>query len=607
MVHSARALVSAVIALSLASGHAAPAFAGTGAPPAGTLTKAEYEGCQTRDDASFRAAIETITLDSLKRSLATFDYKSAVADAWRSTGMDATVDKRVDEAVGEVSKETTWSDLLQSLAYQKQAQDLAIKVAERVYKSDAIKTGVEAVATDVGRKLGSSLEFASQDAAGPAIACVKAFLGPRYGSAVAAAVTGQAEQEFSIDGSKGRATVSSGAVIAQSGAGIAGAALLIVRRQLANMAGRVGARIAGSVLSRLVSVAAGGIGAVLIAKDIWELRTGVLPIISAEMKSKATKDLVQAEIARSIADQIGEHVKELAGKTSDRIVEIWHEFRRAHLKALELADRNDGFRAFLDSTAPSNLPRLDEVVGLVLAAEGEAAVLKRLADGTLHTAVNRLAPSAIDIARETRSLESGLKWSAVAGDLLPKVVESELYRRANPDDFTKASLARLVSLDDKVAITRLASLTREAREALFDVESADLRALARALPEAELATLARYLTGLEKKPRERVLRAVAAAPEKMRILASARVRDAVLASRDQSSAVEMMLRAGASGPAEIAADARLAWAGQISPILMWERHPAATLLAIVPLFIVLLLLRRIFLPRRRPTPPAATA
>jgi hypothetical protein len=391
-------------------------------------------------------------------------------------------------------------------------------------------------------------------------------------------------------------------VIAQSGAGIAGAALLIVRRQLANMAGRVGARIAGSVLSRLVSVAAGGIGAVLIAKDIWELRTGVLPIISAEMKSKATKDLVQAEIARSIADQIGEH-----GKTSDRIVEIWHEFRRAHLKALELADRNDGFRAFLDSTAPSNLPRLDEVVGLVLAAEGEAAVLKRLADGTLHTAVNRLAPSAIDIARETRSLESGLKWSAVAGDLLPKVVESELYRRANPDDFTKASLARLVSLDDKVAITRLASLTREAREALFDVESADLRALARALPEAELATLARYLTGLEKKPRERVLRAVAAAPEKMRILASARVRDAVLASRDQSSAVEMMLRAGASGPAEIAADARLAWAGQISPILMWERHPAATLLAIVPLFIVLLLLRRIFLPRRRPTPPAATA
>ena len=58
-------------------------------------------------------------------------------------------------------------------------------------------------------------------------------------------------------------------------------AILLVRRQLANMAARIGQRLAGSILARLVSVVAGGIGLVLIAKDIWELRNGVLPIIAA--------------------------------------------------------------------------------------------------------------------------------------------------------------------------------------------------------------------------------------------------------------------------------------------------------------------------------------
>ena len=602
MVVHARALVSTLVALSLAAGHLAPVFAA-----AGTLTKAEYEGCQTRDDATFRAAIEAITLDSLKRSLATFDYKSTVGSAWRSTGMDAILEKRIDEAVAEVGKETTWGNVIWSTFDQKIAQELATKVSERVYKSDAIKKGIEAVAGDVGRTLGLSLEFASQDAAGPAISCVKAYLGPRYGMAVSASVSGQAEQEFAIDSAKGKAAVTPGDVVSKSGAGIAGAALVVVRRQLANMASRVGARIAGTVLSRLVSIAAGGVGAVLIARDVWALGSGVLPIIATEMKSASARELVQAELAKSISEQIGEHIKELAAQTSSHIVEIWNEFRRAHLKSLEFADRNAGFRSFLDSTAPPKLPRLDEIVGIVLASEGEAAVLNRLADGTLNTAVNVLTAPAIDIARDTRSLETALKWSALAGDQLPKVAEMEIYRRAAPGDFTKASLSRLVALDDKVAISRLAALKRDARETLFDLDTGELKSLARALPEPELATLSSYLTGLEKKPRERVLRTIAATPAKMRILASARVRDAVLASRDQSSAVDMMLRAGAATPTEIAGDVKLAWEGQISPVLMWERHPIVTAMGLIPLLVLLLLLRRVFMPRRKPQPPPAAA
>ena len=80
---------------------------------------------------------------------------------------------------------------------------------------------------------------------------------------------------------------------------------------------------------------------VLIAKDIWEFRNGVLPIVATEMKSKSTKDLVETELAKSISDQINEHTREIAAATADRIIEIWREFRRGHAKVVELAERNE--------------------------------------------------------------------------------------------------------------------------------------------------------------------------------------------------------------------------------------------------------------------------
>ena len=97
---------------------------------------------------------------------------------------------------------------------------------------------------------------------------------------VARIVADGAGKEYSIDPIKGGAQVSTGQVLVEGSEGIAGTVVLVVRRQLSNMATRIGQRIVGSILSRLVSVVAGGVGLVLIAKDIWDFRHGVLPIIA---------------------------------------------------------------------------------------------------------------------------------------------------------------------------------------------------------------------------------------------------------------------------------------------------------------------------------------
>ena len=54
-----------------------------------------------------------------------------------------------------------------------------------------------------------------------------------------------------------------------------------------------------------------------------------------------------------------------------------------------------------------------------------------------------------------------------------------------------------------------------ARESLFELDGSALVRLARNLDETQLDSLSRYLTGLEKGPAQRMLRAVAQAPARM--------------------------------------------------------------------------------------------
>jgi hypothetical protein len=464
------------------------------------------------------------------------------------------------------------------------------------------------MAVGVGRSVGRAIELATGDAAEPSLQCMQAFLGPRYGSTIARVVTADASKEFRIDSARGGASVSAGSVLAEGSEGIAGAVVLVVRRQLANMAGRIGQRLVGSVLSRLVSVAAGGVGIVLIAKDIWDFRHGVMPIIASEMKSRANKDAVQEELARTIAEQIGEHTREIAAATADRILEIWREFRRAHLKVLDLAEREPTFKAFIETVRPERLARTDEVVGLVLAGEGEAGVTTRLGDGSLAASIETMPEAGMEIAREQRSLATALAWHAVANGQLAKVLEHAIHRRSKPEDFTRATLSRLLGLADRLAITRLAGVPRGARDALFELEDGELRGLARGMAEGELETLSRYMTGLARPAGQRILKAVALSPAKMQILAPARVRDALLASRDQAAAVDMMLRHDSGfDPTQIIADLRLALDGRVSPLLLWDRHPVAIAAAAVTLLLLMLLLRRLVRPARRPSVPRGVA
>jgi len=565
------------------------------------LSRADYDACQARDDAGLRFAVVTIAADAITNGTKSIDYKALVAEQWRTKNLDQTIDSQVDAAVQEVTNETSWSDRLQSLADSEKSQKLATTVAERVYRSDAVKAAIEDLAGGVAKEVGKTIEFASSDATGPLLECLKTFVGPRYGGAVVDALVGDAGKDVAIDPKKASSGVSAGSVLQQSSGGLAGATILIVRRQLATIAERVGQRIVGSVLSRLVSVVAGGIGLVLIAKDLWEFRNGVLPIIATEMKAPGTKEKVREELASTLAEQMNEHVKEIASAAADHVIDVWQTFKRAHALVLRIADENGEFRKFLDGIKPEALPRLDEIVALLVASEGEGSILKRLQDGSLNAAVHLMPDKGLDIARDTKSVAVALDWTALAGDRLDSVVDYELQRRIAPKDLTKASLDRILSLNDRTAIIRIASVSPEARDTLFSLGAGDLNALLKALSEDQLRSLAGYLKGLQQGPRDKVLKAVASDPAKMQILASSRVRERIIASNDQAAAAEMMLEPTSGlSPRAFVDDAKLVWDGRVAPLLLWDKHPQSLAVAGLVALICLAWLARLFRPKRAP-------
>ena len=192
--------------------------------------------------------------------------------------------------------------------------------------------------------------------------------------------------------------------------------------------------------------------------------------------------------------------------------------------------------------------------------------------------------------------------------MLFRSVDAEIHRRAKPEDFTRASLARVLALEDRTAIARLASVSRDARDILFSVESNDLKVLAKSLSDGELTALAGYIKGLDAAPREQVLKEVAQSPRKMQILSSQRVRGAILASPDQTAAVTMMLEdGGAFSPKAFAADLTRAWQGRIDPVLIWDKYPAGVLGMALFALMLLLWLRRLFRPRPGPAAPTPVA
>lgn len=595
---SATALVTASAIALTAILPQRPAIAQTngGAPVGRALSPSE---CRQLDDDNVRTAIQSITEQRLKAELNGLNYAALVQQQWTETGMDGRIDEQIDIAIQEVRADTDWFDRAYSTISREQAKEFAVAVAEKTYTSEAFRNAMSDLTTAIGEDIGGRLETAAAAASGPAVSCMRLALEARYGGAIAQTFMQQSEQTLNVAAQSGTPAITTGDLVFEGREAIGGLLLVMTRRMIARMVAQMGRRLAGAIATRIVSSFTGFIGLALIVKDLIDAGEGVFPLIEERMKSDDSKQLIKTEIAESISGFVNENIETISQETAANMFAMWQSFQDRYDLLLSLADQNAAFKDFLKAREANELARLGEIVELIVQQEGEPAVFERLEGSSLKTALDTLTLDGVEIARQTRSLDTAIAWSKLAGERLDDVLRFDVYSRIRPEQISQAGLNRLLSVDDSTAVYRLAALPAVARERLLALPPAKVRSLATRLDEEELAALARYETELPEKSARALLDSVSANPARMQKLARPGLQEAVLASADENAAIDMLLNPGGTFSLfGMVNDFGRVRAGQVEPRVFVEAYTWTLAVTALALLIFIILVARMIRGRR---------
>ena len=573
----------------------------TGKPETGGRDRLDvYASCNVQTEAAFRDELKYITKRALERGTERIDFNEVVKTQWKQNRMPVVMRGEVQRAVAEVKEERSLVERVRSIVSKAKAKELARDVADRAYQSDKFKAAIEDLASDVAQAVSGQIELAAADSARPAVKCVRTFLGEKYGPAIAGYVAADTDASFRVTGETGQATVGTGSVVLDNSALIGGTVLLLVRRSIARIARQIGRRVVGSILSRIASVAAGGVGLALIAYDVFSMRNGVLPIIEKEMVSEDTQSRIQKELSLAISEQMVKQMDEVSERSADKVVAIWQEFRNAHTQVISFANESPRFKRFLDGVGRADVPKTDRLVALILEGEGKDGVVKRIENGTLGEAVKTFDSAAVQVALDVKSLDTAQAWVSLAGGKIDAVKRYGLHRAISPSDISAGALQSLLGLDDSSAIATLVALSPSERNAVLELGTEQLAPIARQLTSTELSAFAGYRKQLEPRSAKRLLDAVRERPSVMRGLAPETVRTGILNSGNQMAALNMMLRDGSPFEfANLPGDLKLAYQGDVSPLLLWYRSPVMVGVILSAIVLTLLMLSRMIFGGRR--------
>jgi hypothetical protein len=585
---------SAVLGLSFQAPQSACAQP-AGTQPAGITT----EQCSSLSDNEVHDKIRALASAGLKTELEAINYVELVNIYWSKTNAASRIDSAVDAAIATVRSDTSWFDRAYSKYSPNSAERYAKAVADKAYNSEAFKAAVESLAAAVATDAGARIEQATKKLSNPVLECVQAALHSRYGGAVAQAFAMDALQKIETTNAPG-VSIGTAEFVMQHPDAISGVLVIVTREVIAKIAQSIGSRIAGVVASRLVGLIAGGIGVILIAKDVYEAGDGIFPVIAEQMKSDKTKTLIKDEIGKSLQTDITAQAGAIAEQAADRIYSLWADFKQKYYRLFALGAKDAGFLDYLKSFSSfEKVGKLAQLVDIIYASEGEPRVFARVADGSLNKALLGLDDNGLKIAAEQKSLEKALQWTALAGDALPQAVESGIYRWLSPGEVTPEKLRKILSLSDKNAIARLANLEPGARDAILNLPADLTQRFALRLNARELTAFADYERNLEPAAAKRLLGLAVEDPSIMQGLSGEGLRQAVMGSRDQLAALNMLIHENANllSYGRIAKDAGLVRDGAVSYRVFWERYWLSIIVAGFVLLVFLSWIRRLLFGR----------
>ncbi len=570
----------------------------------------EYQkvNCQVQSETEFRAKLETIIENVVSRSLGDIDYSKIIEASWTQYQLDKTIDELVDNGAEQIKKEKSTVELVTTLGSSNAREKLAKELAEDVYGNETFKGSLEKVAKDVAVAVSKKIDSITTQASNPITSCIKKFIGPQYGDTIALFVSQKTRQEMAVDPELSRSQTGVTDIVLDATGGLTGGLLIILRQTIVRRISRwVGQRLIGSLVTRAIGATISVLGWVLVAKELWDLRHGILPILAKEMKSDITKKRVRGELVKELDSEITKILKGIPKEISNGIYKAWINFKDDNARTLALATKYPEFAKLLvsiksddEAQSLSRLRKANRLVKMASEVGGEDEVLRLVRDGSLRKGVLDLSEKSIAIAIDTRSIETALKWQDISRENIDRVVELGLHKINSPKSYSISKMGKLFSLQDDDKIRAIASIDVQKREILFQLPEEQFRSLTQSLSGDDLKTLSSYLVALTPEASKSFISGIQNNPQKIKFFGRADVRHGVFRSNDQIAAIELLLRKrSALEITMLPNDIRLVSSGSISPILLWTKQPLAVIvMSLLAIFMLLLLFRLLFVRKK---------
>jgi len=489
---------------------AAPAL--PAAQQAAQPTDNTLQNCESVDEDSLQQELNSITQEVVAAAAAQIHIERIVAFQWRALKMDTIIDAQVDHAVERVKNESDyWNKLLSSWSAET-AAELTRAVTNYTFESETFQAKIDELSHNVATDISSEIALLSAQSVSAAFFCLQTFISGNYSGAMVRAFEEQVQSAAENVNFGGNEALDANllSVIGQHKTALGGIGVIIVaqvsRRIMVEIgetiaervAGRIVGRILGRAGSTIIPIAGWVLGAGMIAYDLYASRDGALPQIQETLKSEEVKTGIRNEITAAIEPELRRELPQIARDISNELFNQWRDVKRNIRQVLELSNSNANFQALLNAQeTPEALAKLVNLVGATLPVLGRDGLLDAV-DSGLFAQVFAQPEAAFQIVSDTGSLQDALDWSAAAGNQLDSVVANEIYKHQPADALDPSLLEKLIAVNDKAAIQKLALLNPDALHAVLSVSTNNLAALATQLEATDLEALAGYLPSLNQ-------------------------------------------------------------------------------------------------------------
>ena len=463
-----------------------------------------FPECENVDENLLLSEINGITRSVFEEERSRLDIAAIVDRNWVKHGMDSVVDSAVDKAADQVLSEEGLWERIKSGWHPPTAEVFTTKVITSTFESPEFEVSIEELSQSIVDDLAVEIQVMTAISASSSLQCLQEFIGNTFSQTMAGHLETSVEKWVKKEVGDPHIDTEVGDILKERTPTLGGVSLIISTQIARLLAKNLTQQIVGKIIARIVGKAAGTwipvvgwvIGGALIVWDLVQLDKGSVPQIREALKKEDVKQEVRTQIATAVEEELDANLPALAESVTLDMLGQWERFLQSFELVLRLADRNNRFRAIVDSVTSDQVEKLSELVAIGTESLG-TDWLDRIIENGKFERILALSKDSFEILRETSDPDLVLNWADFSDVEIVDVVETELYKVATPSDFAdRETLSQVLALEDPSLIRRLMQFNGVSRGILLRPKTSHTEWLLTELTEDDLVWATTYMTNL---------------------------------------------------------------------------------------------------------------